>query len=95
MGKYEMVFTSYNNQIFQSSYDVGIGDDRVHAAVVVKPGINITKVYISDFIKNNLEDHKQISGDIQFLNAIPHNPQGKKLRRVLKLQYTQIEKSSF
>jgi len=71
-----------------STFDKNIADDILHAAVVVKAGAKVTREMIIDYIRNNLPDHKHITGEIFFLDAIPHNPQGKKLRRILKKQHT-------
>ena len=62
-------------------------DDIVHAAVTVNvKNDDITKETILFHVSNNLPSHKHITGNIYFLDSIPHNPQGKKLRRTLILQ---------
>jgi len=72
-----------------STYNAHVGDDILHSAVVIKKEANITKDTIKDHVKNNLASWKQLTGDVMFLDSIPHNPQGKKLRRLLKTQYTE------
>ena len=42
---------------------------------------------VMEHVKNNLAAHMAITGDILFLDAIPHNPIGKKLRRTLKIKH--------
>jgi len=68
-----------------STYDVLKCDDIVHAAVTVNKA-DITKETIITHVSNNLPSHKHITGQIFFLDSIPHNPQGKKMRRVLILK---------
>ena len=70
-----------------STYDREKCDDIIHAAVVLRSGCKMTKEEVVNQVKNNSEPHKHITGEIFFLDQIPHNPQGKKLRRVLKNQY--------
>ena len=72
----------------QSTYDVMKCDDIVHVGVVLRRDVtdNIDKKVITDHVRNNLPAHKHITGDIFLLDSIPHNPTGKKLRRVLKSQ---------
>jgi len=77
------------------TYNADVGDDIIHAAVVIKKDSNITKDTVKDHVQNNLEAHKQLTGDIIFLDCIPHNPQGKKLRRLLKTQHSERRSVGF
>jgi len=77
------------------SYNASVGDEIIHAAVVIKKNSNITKDTVKDHVQNKLEAHKQLTGDIIFLNSIPHNPQGKKLRRLLKTQHSEKKSIGF
>ena len=70
-----------------STYDKERCDDIIHVAVVLRSGCKMTKEDVVNQVKNNTEPHKHITGEIFFMDQIPHNPQGKKLRRVLKNQY--------
>ena len=47
----------------------------------------VTRHTVLEHVKNNLSAHMAITGDIIFLDAIPHNPIGKKLRRTLKIKH--------
>ena len=73
------------------TYDKHSGDDLVNAAVVLTTGPKlevITREDIVNHVANNLQVQKHITGSILFLDSIPHNPQGKKLRRELKAKYS-------
>ena len=50
-------------------------------------GASVTQATVVEHVKNNLAAHMAITGDIIFLDAIPHNPIGKKLRRTLKIKH--------
>ena len=50
-------------------------------------GASVTRDTVLEHVKNNLSVHMAITGDIIFLDAIPHNPIGKKLRRTLKIRH--------
>ena len=70
-----------------STYNKEKADDIIHAAVVVRPGSRLSQEEVVDYVKSKVEPHKQLTGDVFFMAEIPHNPQGKKLRRLLKNQY--------
>lgn len=73
------------------SYNKHSGDDLVNAAIVLTTGPKlevITREDIVHHVANNLQIQKHITGNIIFLDSIPHNPQGKKLRRELKTKYS-------
>ena len=57
----------------------------------MRPGARVTKETIMAHVRDNLPSHMKINGDIFFLASIPHNPQGKKLRRILKQQHTEMK----
>ena len=50
-------------------------------------GASVTREVVLEHVRNNLAAHMNITGDIIFLDAIPHNPIGKKLRRTLKIKH--------
>ena len=64
----------------QSTYSKDLCDDIIHAAVVIKSSFELIKDDIVSHVAEHLEAHKHITGEILFVNQIPHNPQGKKLR---------------
>jgi len=73
------------------TYNKHTGDDLVNAAIVLTTGPKlevITREDIVHHVENNLQVQKHITGSILFLDSIPHNPQGKKLRRELKAKYS-------
>ena len=77
-------YSSLSNVVTQSIYDKSLCDDIVHVAVVLKKGHTVTRAMITDCVRSNLPEHMHITGDVVFMDAIPHNPIGKKLRRNLK-----------
>ena len=75
------------------TYNQQTGDDRVNCAVVLTTGPKlevITREDIANHVANRLQVQKHITGSIVFLDQIPHNPQGKKLRRKLKETYKDV-----
>jgi len=71
------------------SYDKETGDDRISAALVLSEVGALSESDVRTHIANNLQQQKQLTGKIYFVDSIPHNPQGKKLRRLLKEKYSQ------
>jgi acyl-CoA synthetase (AMP-forming)/AMP-acid ligase II len=68
----------------------GIPDDywveRVHAAVVLKAGAQVTGQEIVEFCKERLARYKAPKS-IDFLEALPKNPSGKILKKELREKY--------
>ncbi|CAG9101368.1 unnamed protein product [Plutella xylostella] len=56
------------------------------AFVVVRDGHALEKEEIINFVKERVAEYKRIN-DVEFLDAIPKNPSGKILRRILKEKY--------
>ncbi|XP_050295318.1 luciferin 4-monooxygenase-like [Anthonomus grandis grandis] len=56
------------------------------AFVVKKGDSNITEEQIKNYVKEMVSPHKQLRGGVIFTDAIPRNPSGKILRKVLKAQ---------
>jgi len=68
-------------------FDKEQGDDIVDVGVVTTGTKEITSQHVINFVATKLPKHKQISGNVHFLDQIPHNPQGKKLRKNLKEKF--------
>jgi len=69
---------------------IGVPDDQwgeaVKACVVLKPGANVTPGEIIDFMRARIA-HYKCPRSVDFLEAIPRNPTGKILKRVLREPY--------
>lgn len=61
-------------------------DERPRAYVVLKPGHSATADDIAAFVSEKVSRFKRITGGVVFLEAIPKNPSGKILRKVLRDQ---------
>ncbi|KAF9884141.1 hypothetical protein FE257_002262 [Aspergillus nanangensis] len=61
-------------------------DERPRAYVVLKPGDSATAEDIITFVSRKVSPFKRITGGVVFLEAIPKNPSGKILRKVLRDQ---------
>jgi long-chain acyl-CoA synthetase len=60
--------------------------EKIHAAVVLKPGESLTEDELSAFAKENLPGFK-CPKEIYFLDVLPRNPSGKVLKYKLKENY--------
>jgi long-chain acyl-CoA synthetase len=73
---------------------VGLPDpywvERVHAEIVLKEGAKATEKEIVTFCKQKLAGYK-VPKSMQFVDALPKNPTGKVLKRVIRDKY--LEKS--
>jgi 4-coumarate--CoA ligase len=62
--------------------------DEAPMAFVVRQGTEkagkLTKEEVQDFVKGKVVRYKQLTGGVQWLDAIPKNPSGKILRRQLR-----------
>jgi acyl-CoA synthetase (AMP-forming)/AMP-acid ligase II len=71
---------------------IGVPDDkwveRVHAVVVLKQGQQATADNLIDFCKQHLARYKA-PRSLEFVDALPKNPQGKILKRELRDKYWQ------
>jgi fatty-acyl-CoA synthase len=69
---------------------IGVPDDQwgeaVKACVVVKPGAKVTEKEIIDFLRGRIA-HYKCPKSVDFIDAIPRNPTGKILKRVLREPY--------
>ena len=54
-----------------------IVQEYVTAAVVKKPGSNLTGKDIVNLVETKVEDFKRLRGGVVFLSKLPKNPQGK------------------
>lgn len=59
------------------------------AFVVKRKESQLTEEEIERFVAGKVVDYKQLTGGVQFLDAIPKNTTGKILRREIKLKYCQ------
>lgn len=59
-------------------------DERPRAYIVLKPGQSATAEDIVEFVSGKVSPIKRITGGVVFLEAIPKNPSGKILRKVLR-----------
>ncbi|OGM50525.1 hypothetical protein ABOM_000962 [Aspergillus bombycis] len=59
-------------------------DERPLAYVVKKPGARVSPNEILRFVEERVSKVKRITGGVVFIDAIPKNPTGKILRRVLR-----------
>lgn len=69
-----------NRLIFWSSDN----DERPRAYVVLKPDQTATAADILRFMDGKVSAIKRITGGVVFVDAIPKNPSGKILRKVLR-----------
>jgi acyl-CoA synthetase (AMP-forming)/AMP-acid ligase II len=60
--------------------------EKIHAAVVLKPGESMTEEELAAFAKDNLPGFK-CPKEIYFLDVLPRNPSGKVLKYKLKEDY--------
>ena len=69
---------------------IGIPDpvwvERVHGVVVLKDGEDVSADEIISFCKKHLASYK-VPKSIDFIDALPKNPQGKILKNVMKEKY--------
>ena len=69
---------------------IGVPDDRwgeaVKACVVLKPGASATQGEIIEFMRSRIA-HFKCPRSVDFMEAIPRNPTGKILKRVLREPY--------
>jgi fatty-acyl-CoA synthase len=69
---------------------IGVPDEQwgeaVKAVVVLKPGAQATELDIVDFVRARIARYKSPKS-VDFVDAIPRNPSGKILKRVLREPY--------
>jgi long-chain acyl-CoA synthetase len=80
----------YRYAAVQEAAVIGVPDDvwveRVHAVIILKEGEQTTAKEVMDFCKQNLARYKAPKS-IEFVSALPKNPQGKILKRELREKY--------
>jgi acyl-CoA synthetase (AMP-forming)/AMP-acid ligase II len=80
----------YRYPAVQEAAVIGVPDDvwveRVHAVVILKEGQRATAEEIMSFCKQNLARYKAPKS-VEFVPALPKNPQGKILKRELREKY--------
>ena len=62
---------------------------------MIKSSFELITDDIVTHVADHLDSHKQITGEILFVNQIPHNPQGKKLRKTLRELYIKGKLSNY
>ncbi|KAK4225347.1 4-coumarate--CoA ligase-like 7 [Podospora fimiseda] len=60
------------------------GEELPRAYVVKKPGSKVTGEEIAKWMESKVTRYKQLKGGVIFVDAIPKNPSGKILRKVLR-----------
>jgi len=63
------------------------------AYVVLKTDSNLTESEIKKFVADRLVNYKRLEGGVKFIDAIPKNPSGKILRRILRDKARSEQKS--
>ncbi|RAK72413.1 uncharacterized protein BO72DRAFT_452703 [Aspergillus fijiensis CBS 313.89] len=59
-------------------------DERPRAYIVLNSGQNATDRDILSFMDDKVSPFKRITGGVVFIDAIPKNPSGKILRKMLR-----------
>ncbi|KAK5007027.1 hypothetical protein LTR28_005763, partial [Elasticomyces elasticus] len=60
------------------------GEERPRAYLVKKPDTPVSAKEIATFMEKRVSPHKRLVGGVHFIDAIPKNPSGKILRKVLR-----------
>lgn len=80
----------YRHPAVQECAVIGLPDDkwveRVHAVIILKEGMEATGEDIIDFCKQHLARYKA-PRSVEFVHALPKNPQGKILKKELRATY--------
>ncbi|KAF2669778.1 phenylacetyl-CoA ligase [Microthyrium microscopicum] len=64
---------------------VSIEDEEYPRAYIqVKEGQTLTEAQVHEFMNKRVAFHKRLTGGVRFIDAIPKNPSGKILRKILK-----------
>lgn len=69
------------------------GDEMPRAYIVRQPGSEkkVTEKDLQDFVKSKVVRYKQLTGGVEWMEAIPKNPSGKILRKILREQWKQSQ----
>ncbi|KAK1971679.1 AMP-binding enzyme [Colletotrichum sublineola] len=60
------------------------GEEFPRAYIVRSPGTNTTGEEIAKWLEERVSKHKRLRGGVEFTDAIPKNPSGKILRKILR-----------
>ena len=52
----------------QATHDKALGDDVVHAAVVVREGQEISRDYVREYVRSKVKEHMQVMGKLIIIN---------------------------
>jgi acyl-CoA synthetase (AMP-forming)/AMP-acid ligase II len=63
---------------------------RTHAVIVLKEDQSATQAEIIAFCKENIARYKA-PGSVEFVAALPKNPQGKILKKELRAKYRELK----
>jgi acyl-CoA synthetase (AMP-forming)/AMP-acid ligase II len=81
----------YRHPMVQEAAVIGVPDpkwvERVHAVIVLRQGAKIDEAALMSFCREHLAGYKT-PRSVEFVDALPRNPQGKVLKRVLKQRFT-------
>ncbi|KAF2102712.1 putative 4-coumarate-CoA ligase [Rhizodiscina lignyota] len=66
--------------------NIDIDDERPRAYVVLAQGKKATEKEIQEWLATKVTRHKHLTGGVRFVDAIPKNPSGKILRKILREQ---------
>jgi acyl-CoA synthetase (AMP-forming)/AMP-acid ligase II len=84
----------YQHPAVNEAAVIGIPDpywvEKVHALVVLNAGTDIDAEGLIDFIKQRIAGYKVPKG-IEFVSSLPKSPQGKILKKEIRLKYKRTE----
>lgn len=85
----------YKHPAVSEAAVIGVPDprwvERVHAVIVLKAGAKVTEKEMIAFCKEHIASYKAPKS-VEFVDALPKNPQGKILKKTIRLKYRSQEK---
>jgi acyl-CoA synthetase (AMP-forming)/AMP-acid ligase II len=80
----------YRHPAVSEAAVIGIPDkywvERVHALIVLNPGVRATEEEIISFCREQIA-HYKVPKSVEFLQSLPKNPQGKILKKEIRKRY--------